>query len=148
MPTTRSGAPRAHLRRVRRGLRRPANWLQLCRFLIVGASGYVVNLTIFSLAVGPLALPYQPAAVCAFVVALANNFMWNRHWTFRRGAGSASFQAPRFVLVSLTAFGLNLAVLTVLVSVLGLPPVPAQAIAIACATPVNFGGNKLWSFRR
>jgi putative flippase GtrA len=25
--------------------------------------------------------------------------------------------------------------------------VPAQAIAIAVATPLNFIGNKLWSFR-
>jgi putative flippase GtrA len=25
--------------------------------------------------------------------------------------------------------------------------VPAQAIAIAAATPLNFLGNKLWSFR-
>jgi putative flippase GtrA len=31
--------------------------------------------------------------------------------------------------------------------VLGMGTVPAQAIAIAAATPLNFIGNKLWSFR-
>jgi putative flippase GtrA len=30
---------------------------------------------------------------------------------------------------------------------LGMAKVPAQAIAIAAATPLNFLGNKLWSFR-
>ncbi len=35
-----------------------------------------------------------------------------------------------------------------LVVVAGVPEVPAQAIAIAVATPCNFLGNKLWSFAR
>ena len=35
-----------------------------------------------------------------------------------------------------------------LVEARGLPEVPAQAIAIVAATPLNFVGNKLWSFRR
>ena len=37
--------------------------------------------------------------------------------------------------------------LELLVAVAGAPEVPAQAIAVACATPLNFVGNKLWSFR-
>jgi surface antigen len=37
-------------------------------------------------------------------------------------------------------------VLEVLVTVLGLLPVTAQAIAVAVATPLNFFGNKVWSF--
>ena len=32
-------------------------------------------------------------------------------------------------------------------SVAGVPEVPAQAIAIVSATPLNFIGNKMWSFR-
>ena len=34
-----------------------------------------------------------------------------------------------------------------LVDGLGVAEVPAQAIAIVAATPLNFIGNKLWSFR-
>ena len=29
-------------------LRRPANWFQLAKFCVVGASGYVVNLAVFA----------------------------------------------------------------------------------------------------
>jgi len=37
-------------------------------------------------------------------------------------------------------------ILEVLVSVAGVPELPAQAIAIVAATPLNFIGNKMWSF--
>jgi len=134
-------------RRVRAGLRKPSNWLQLVRFAVVGASGYVVNLVVFALLVHAASLDYKLAAVAAFVVALSNNFVWNRLWTFRASDGHAGFQAVRFCVVSLVAFGFNLAVLSMLVEGLGVTEVPAQAFAIAAATPLNFVGNKLWSFR-
>jgi dolichol-phosphate mannosyltransferase len=134
-------------RRVRAALRHPANWLQLIRFAAVGASGYVVNLAVFTAAVHGAGLGYVAAAVMAFVVALANNFFWNRRWTFRAHDGHAGFQAARFVVVSLGAFGFNLLLLFALVEFAGVAEVPAQAVAIVAATPLNFLGNKLWSFR-
>lgn len=140
-------------RRVRAGLRKPSNWLQLMRFAAVGGSGYVVNLVVYTLLEHGLSAAYPVAATGAFVVALSNNFIWNRLWTFQAGAGHAGFQAARFCVVSLVAFGLNLIVLYALVEglamndVLALGTVPAQAIAVAAATPLNFIGNKLWSFR-
>jgi dolichol-phosphate mannosyltransferase len=133
--------------RVRHALRQPANWLQLLRFATVGASGYVVNLAVFTAAVHGAGMGYVLAAVLAFAVALANNFFWNRGWTFRAGAGHAGFQAARFVVVSLVAFAFNLLLLYVLVEFAGLQKVPSQAIAIVAATPLNFIGNRLWSFR-
>jgi putative flippase GtrA len=134
-------------RRLRAGLRKPANWLQLVRFGAVGASGYVVNLAVYTAAVHGAGFAYALAATLAFIVALANNFVWNRAWTFRAHDGHAGFQAARFVVVSLTAFAFNLLVLFMLVEFAGVAKVPAQAIAIAAATPMNFLGNKLWSFR-
>jgi putative flippase GtrA len=139
--------------RVRAGLRKPSNWLQLVRFAVVGASGYVVNLVIYTLLEHGLSASYALAATGAFIVALSNNFVWNRLWTFRAGEGHVGFQAARFCVVSLVAFAFNLLVLYALVegagmeNVMELGTVPAQAIAIAAATPLNFIGNKLWSFR-
>ena len=134
--------------RVGQGMRRPANWLELVRFAAVGASGYVVNLAVFSLLVHGADVDYRLAATGAFVVAVANNFLWNRVWTFRARHGHAGFQAARFLAVSVAAFAVNLVVLEALVAGAGLPEVPAQALAIACATPLSFLGNKLWSFAR
>jgi dolichol-phosphate mannosyltransferase len=134
-------------RRVRHGLRRPANWFQLVRFSIVGATGYVINLGVYSTLVAVAGVHYVPAAVLAFCVAVTNNFLLNRHWTFKATNGRATFQAPRFLTVSLVALGFNLLVLELLVGVLGVHKIAGQAAAILSATPLNFIGNKLWSFR-
>jgi putative flippase GtrA len=127
-------------------LRRPANWFQLAKFCTVGASGYVVNLAVFS-ALVYADVYYLLSAVCSFLVAVTNNYTWNRLWTFRNRRGHLVYQGLRFLLVSAVALGANLAFLAALVA-LGLPKVPAQAIAIALVTPWNFVANKLWSFRR
>jgi putative flippase GtrA len=133
--------------RVRVGLRHGPNWLQFVRFGLVGASGYVVNIAVYALCVHPLAIDYRASATLAFLAAVTNNFWWNRHWTFRARAGHAGFQAARFLVVSLAAFGLNLVLLQLLVVAAGLPKVPAQAIAVLLAMPANFLGNRLWTFR-
>ncbi len=132
--------------RVRRGLSTPANWAQLVRFAAVGGSGVVVNLAVYTTLVAGASVDYRVAATLAFLVAVANNFTWNRVWTFRARDGHAGFQATRFLIVSVGAFLLNLAVLELLVAVVGVGKVPAQVVALATATPANFLGNKLWSF--
>ncbi len=53
----------------------------------------------------------------------------------------------RFFVVSVISLGANLLVLRALVGH-GVDKVVAQAIAIVLVTPLNFLGNKLWSFRR
>jgi putative flippase GtrA len=130
------------------GVRRPAAWFELVRFALVGASGYVVNLAVFAALVHGAHVHYRGAAVGAFLVAVANNFAWNRRWTFRARDGRARSQAARFLAVRVAAFLFNLALLELLVAGVGLPEVRAQAVAIACATPLSFLGNKLWTFGR
>ncbi len=134
--------------RVRQGLRQPHNWFQLVRFSLVGASGYAINLAVYSTLVLGFDVQYVVAALVAFCVAVTNNFALNRSWTFRATEGRMTFQAPRFLIVSLLALGVNLIVLELLVGAAGVPKVPGQAVAILVATPLNFVGNKLWSFSR
>ena len=131
--------------RVRHGLRRPHNWIQLMKFFAVGGSGYAVNLVVFWVCHIPLHMHHLVAATFAFVFAVANNFWWNRHWTFGAHEGHMGFQAARFFAVSVLAFLFALGVLQLLVSA-GLAALVAQAISIVAATPLNFVGNKMWSF--
>ena len=126
--------------------RQRATWVQLCKFGLVGGSGYVINLGVFTLLAGGLGAHHAIAAVGAFCVAVTNNFLWNRYWTFGPGTGSAHFQAARFFAVSLASLGLNIAVLELLVSSGSVSELGAQAIAVAVAMPFNFLGNKLWAF--
>ncbi len=132
--------------RVRAAARRPASWLQLLKFGVVGGSGYLINLAVFALLSGNFGLHHLVAAVGAFCVAISSNFFWNRHWTFEPGDGHPVFQAARFFAVSLAALLINLAVLEALVAGTSLGDLTAQAIAVAVAMPFNFLGNKLWTF--
>ena len=132
--------------RVDAALRRRANWEQLVKFCLVGATGYVVNLAVYTLLLEGAGLHYLTAAIGSFLVAVTNNYLWNRAWTFRGQRGHVVLQGARFLIVSTLALGANLLVLHLLVRA-GLGEVVAQAIAIVLVTPVNFVGNKLWSFR-
>jgi dolichol-phosphate mannosyltransferase len=123
------------------------NWVQLAKFALIGGSGYLINLGVFALLADEAGIAHQVAAVAAFGVAVVSNFFWNRRWTFRPDSGAAGFQAARFFAVSVAAFLFSLAMLELLVGGLGVQKVLAQAIAIVAATPLNFLGNKLWSFR-
>jgi putative flippase GtrA len=149
-PSRRTTRTRAghHARRVGRGMRKPHNWMQLVKFSLVGASGYVINLAVYASLLKGAGIHYRGAAVLAFCVAVTNNFLWNRHWTFKATEDHAGFQAARFLVVSLFALVFNLIVLELLVSGAGVAKIPAQAIAVLAATPLNFVGNKLWSFRK
>jgi putative flippase GtrA len=137
---------RPHVRLLH-GMRRPANWLQLVRFGLVGGVGFVVNVAVYTLFVHSVGVDYRLANIIAWLVAVLNNFVLNRHWTFDARGGHARSQAIRFLLVSLVAEAVSLGLLTLFVEGAGIAKVPAQALAVAGSMPLNFLGNKLWSFR-
>ena len=129
-------------------LRARHNWVQLAKFCVVGASGYAVNLGVYSVLLNWANLHYVVAATGSFLVAASSNYTFNRHWTFRAQRGHVGIQGMRFFVVSVAALAANLLVLHLLVVYGGLDKLPAQAVAIVLVTPLNFVGNKLWSFRR
>jgi len=134
-------------RRAWASLRSPRNWQQLGKFCVVGAVGYLINLAVYD-ALLHAGLHYLVAATCSFLVAVTSNYTWNRLWTFRELRGHFGIQGMRFFVVSVVALGANLLVLHLLIAYGGLDKLPAQAVAIVLVTPLNFVGNKLWSFRR
>jgi putative flippase GtrA len=133
--------------RATRALRQRHNWEQLAKFCIVGATGYVVNLVVYVALLDGANLHYRIAASGSFLVAVTNNYLLNRIWTFRDDRGHFGYQGLRFFVVSVLVYAANLGILTLLVE-LGVGKIVSQAIAIVLVTPANFIGNKLWSFRR
>jgi dolichol-phosphate mannosyltransferase len=127
-------------------LRTRRHWVQLGKFCAVGAVGYGVNLAVYATLLHA-GLHYLLAATCSFLVAVTSNYALNRLWTFRDRRGRFAAQGMRFFVVSLASLGANLLVLHILIT-LGAGKLVGQAIAIVVVTPLNFVGNKLWSFRR
>lgn len=116
------------------------------RFCVVGGTGYLINLMVFTVIFKGLDAHHLVAAVGAFCVAWTTNFVLNKHWTFRRHSLSTLQQGLRNLAVSLVGLGLGLILLELLVRA-EMPEIPAQAIAIAAVTPISFLLNRRWSFR-
>jgi putative flippase GtrA len=133
----------AFARTLRLKLTASAHWAQAVRFAAVGASGYGVNLLVYSAAL-QAGLDFRLAATFSFIVAAASNYTWNRIWTFR-ATGKVSVEAPRFLAVSVLALAANVSVLGTLVA-LGATHLQAQAAAILLVAPLSFLANKHWSF--
>ena len=115
-------------------------------FCTVGASGYFLNLGVFLLMHKRLGLGWYPAETISFIAAASSNYVWNRIWTFRDQRSHFALQGMRFFVVSVLAYSANSGFDWALIKS-GLSPVSAQALGIILVTPVNFVGNKLWSFR-
>jgi dolichol-phosphate mannosyltransferase len=117
---------------------------QFLRFCAVGASGYAVNLAVYTvlLAAG---LHYLGAAAISFLAAAASNYAWNRAWTFRAVGAPVLGQGARAMLVSGLSLGANQLFLLALVAA-GAGHLAAQAVAILLVTPFSFTANKLWAF--
>ena len=111
---------------------------------MVGASGFIINLAVYQAILG---IGAHRAAAVSFVVSAASNYWWNRHWTFAGQKGSFALQGARFYVVSLGAFIVNQLWLAIFLDLMGLGKLVSQALAIILVTPLNFLGNKLWSFR-
>jgi putative flippase GtrA len=152
-PGLRAGARHARLpARPRTPIRIPlraiagtrGDWLQFGAFCAVGAAGAALNLAVYAGQVRLADIAPLVAAFVAFWVAVTHNYLVNRWVTFRRARGGVVAQGWRFAVVSLVALAVNLGLLALLLGVMA--SVAAQAVAICLATPVNFLGNKLWSF--
>jgi putative flippase GtrA len=139
------GGPYTLTVEVAAALRARHNWEQLAKFCAVGAVGYLLNLVVYD---GLLhaGLHYLLAATCSFFVAVTSNYVWNRIWTFRDRRAGVAAQGFRFFLVALVSLVANLGVLHLLI-LGGVGKLLAQAAAIVIVTPLNFLGNRLWSFR-
>jgi putative flippase GtrA len=52
------------------------------RFAVVGVSGTIIDFSIFNLLTVLVGLPVIPSSVASFLIAVINNFIWNRQWTY------------------------------------------------------------------
>ena len=139
-----------HLRRLY--LYRFSNAMYALQFLVVGASGVVVNLTVLSLLLF-LGLPEAACLAGGIAVSLVTNFLLNRRFTFSYARdGNIAKQFLGFLSASAVGFTVNYAVSLWMNSAV-LPPGPyslhvAAMTGIAAGMIFNFIGNRFFVFRK
>lgn len=128
---------------------------RFARFLVVGAAGTLLDFGLLML-LKLVGLPTLTANTLSFLAGVANNFTWNRLWTFadakRAGWGR---QLGRFALVSLAGLALNNAIVLLLEAPLGAlfgqrgwGYLPAKVVATGVVVFWNYSVNRAWTFRR
>jgi len=128
----------------RRGVR------QFVKFGIVGASGFLVNLIVFTLLQRVVpnhdrALQYDVIYSIAFLSGGVSNYYLNRVWTFR-SSGHAMREGAKFLTVSLMALAIGLVVSALLSPYLGHGH-KTWFVANVAGIFVNFFVNKYWTFK-
>jgi putative flippase GtrA len=118
----------------------------LVRFALVGVLGYVINLALFAVMVGPADWDHRVAAAASTALALCSNFVLNRAWTFEADHAHPGPQAGKFAIVSAVAVGVNVLAVLVLVDVAGIAKLGGEAIAVGFQAPVSYVGNRIWTF--
>jgi putative flippase GtrA len=108
------------------------------RFNGVSALGCAVQLAIVA-AFSSGGVHYAVATAAGVAVAVVHNFVWHRRWTWRDRPAAGRRGFVRFALstgaVSLVG---NLAIVAIVVEAGRVPPVAANAAAVAACGLVNF----------
>jgi len=123
---------------------------QFVKFAIVGSSGFLVNLAVFTLLQLPMTTverqtDYYAIFSIAFLAGGVSNYFLNRIWTFR-STGNALTEGVKFLTVSAIALCVSL-----IVSYLAAPALgkghKLWFISTCAGILVNFFVNKYWTFR-
>jgi putative flippase GtrA len=123
---------------------------QFIKFGIVGASGFLVNLVVFTILQRLIPnharpLQYDIIYSLAFLAGGVSNYYFNRRWTFR-SSGHAVREGAQFLTVSAIALGVGLLVSAIVSSWLGHGH-KTWFVATIAGIFVNFFMNKYWTFK-
>jgi putative flippase GtrA len=127
---------------------------RFARFLVVGAVGTLLDFGVLAL-LKTFGLPTILANTISFSAGVANNFTWNRLWTFADAKSSDwRVQLAQFMLVSVIGLALNNLIVLALEQPLGdllerssLGYLPAKVIATGTVVFWNYFANHYWTFK-
>jgi putative flippase GtrA len=121
------------------------------RFVIVGGINTVLGyglFVLFEVTTGPY-LGYFFSLYASFFLASIVAFVLHRYYTFKvAGTGNAFVDYIRFLSVYIVALALNTVALPLLVEMVGMSPLVAQALIVVVTTLTSYFGHKYFSFRR
>jgi dolichol-phosphate mannosyltransferase len=119
------------------------------KFSIVGLSGVVVNLAVFS-ALLSFGMNKYLASPIAIEVSIITNFLINNYWTFRwrQSADTLQTKGLKFNVVSLLALLVSFSTFLAMSAAFpDLAPQVPQLVGIAPAMLLNYLLNSYWTFK-
>jgi len=120
---------------------------QFLKFCLVGILGTIIDIGILYILVEFAHFNYLLAASLSFVLAVINNYLFNKYWTFKNTKTRHLKQFSLFLLISLVGLAINLGILYLLVDLAQIWYIFAKIIAILIVTIWNFIMNKFVTFK-
>ena len=134
------------------------------KFAVVGISGTIVDFAIFNILSIGIRLSPIIASIISFIIAVFNNYYWNRNWTYPESKSDSSYtQLMKFFIVSIIGLGIR----TILFRIIENPLIHfaeltfpnffistdvighnlALALLILVVLFWNYFANRLWTYR-
>lgn len=120
---------------------------QFIKFSLVGVLNTAIHYGVFYGLYRYAGLYHLFASAAGFCFAVANSYLLNKFWTFKRRGAPVREEFLKFFLVSVLSLGVNLAGMAILVELLAVHPPLAQLLTISITLVINFLSNKFWTFR-
>lgn len=117
------------------------------KYCTVGVSGTLLDLGSLYLLVEYAHLEVLVAATISFLLAVINNFTWNKTWTFKNREKNYRKQFIKFFIVSMGGLILNTGFMFLFVNIIGIWYMIAKAMTSCFVLTWNFLGNKYWTFK-
>lgn len=126
--------------------------IRWARFNTVGLMGVLVQISVLMLLRGVWNLHYLPATALAVEMAVLHNFCWHERWTWsdRTATADTSVMSRLFrfnMTVGTISIVQNLLLMELLVTGLNLHYLPANLLAIASCSTLNYFSSHWLVFR-
>jgi len=118
------------------------------RFLAIGLLGFLIQLTALGWLIAHARWPWLAATLASVELAVVHNFLWHARWTWRDRPGERLAGFMKFQLANgMASLAGNAALMTLFTGLLGVPPLPANVLAVAVMSVGNFLMADRWVFR-
>ena len=124
------------------------------KFMFVGALGAIVDFGALNLLAHVFDVPVTIAGVISFTLAVTQNFLWNRYWTYPESrAFPAIPQYLQFVVINATALLIRVPILALVPGPVinflessGMAPATAEVLGNNFALALAVGIAMFWNF--
>lgn len=117
------------------------------KYAIVGCLGTAIDLASLYVFVDLLRIYLLIAAAISFLLAVINNFILNKYWTFQNKSSNIRKQFIKFLLVSIIGLFLTEIFMAFFVYGLKIWYMAAKLITSGLVLTWNFLSNKYWTFK-
>ena len=124
------------------------------KFMFVGAMGAIVDFGALNLLTHVFDVPVTIAGVISFALAVTQNFLWNRYWTYPESRNFPLLpQYVQFFVINATALLIRVPILVLvpgpvinLLESAGVPPAAAEVMGNNFALALAVGIAMFWNF--